>query len=172
MHFMLRKTNDNHKLYATNHKMGKLFISLFLLFIIFPAQSEDKLKLIFKCKDDRFNFEIIQNDITKVKIGDLEIVSHASKHDTGQKTYEWGLVNKSSGVLQRFFYIIDENRLVIFKINLNKEQLDLIYKKTEQDKIGKELEKLKAKFFYDEYRKGEKIEKLGEVECKLSGRKR
>ena len=140
---------------------------MLLCFIIFPAKSEVKLRLIFKSKHNDNNFEITQNDITKVKFLGREIVAHASKHDTGQKTFEWGTVFVSNGELKRFFYSYGENRLIIFRIYLSKSQLELIIKKSKEDKTGKEMEKLKAQFFYEKYTNNEEIEKLGEMKCKL-----
>ena len=148
-------------------KFKNIHYLLILIFIIFSFKTNAETKLVFECQKKQLNFEIIEDDIIKVKFNSKEYVAKASKHNTGQKTYEWALVRIPEDILIRYFYIINENRLIALKINLDKEQVNLIIKTSKEDKTGEMMEKLKAKFFYDKYKKNEKIKNLGEVNCKL-----
>jgi len=146
----------------------KIFYLIIFFFLInFPVKSEDKFKLIYECEDESFNFEITQGDLTKVKLSNgKQLIAHAGSHSTGQKTFEWGRVIISESIQVRFHQIYGTNRLVINKVELDKEELEAILKKAKEDKIGVELEKLKAEIFYKKW-KNNKSRKLGEIKCKL-----
>ena len=143
------------------------YLIIFFFLISFPVKSEDKFKLIYECEDESFNFEITQGDLTKVKLSDgKQLIAHAGSHSTGQKTFEWGRVSISSSIHDRFHQIYGTNRLVIHRVDLDKEELEAILKKAKEDKIGVELERLKAEIFYKKW-ENNKDGKLGDIKCKL-----
>ena len=94
-------------------------IVVIILFLLVPNSLEASSKTFYKCNDPKIkNFEITKSNPIKVKFFGNEIIGRASKHNTGQKTYEWGTVYLKQKVQIRYFYIIEENRLVVLQIDL------------------------------------------------------
>ncbi len=142
-------------------------IIVIILFLLAPISLEAASKTFYECNDPKIkNFEIINSNPIKVKFFGNEIIGKTSKHNTGQKTYEWGTVYLKQKVQIRYFYIIDENRLVVLQIDLTENELDNIIKQSKADTTGVALEKTKAEIFYSKYKMNDKIKRLGESKCK------
>ena len=142
-------------------------ILVIILFLLIPISLEAYSKTFYECNDPKIkNFEITKSNPIKVKFFGNEIIGKASKHNTGQKTYEWGTVYLKQKVQIRYFYIIEENRLVVFQIDLTDKELDTIIKQSKADNTGVALEKTKAEIFYAKYKMNDKIKRLGESKCK------
>lgn len=146
--------------------MRNILIFSFCLIFISTNSSLSASKSFYKCNDSNFkNFEIINSTPIKVKFYNLEMIAKLSEHNTGQKTYEWGAVYVKEKEQIRYFYIIGENRLLAFQVNLTDKEIDSLIKASKNDTTGEELEKMKSKIFYEKYR-DEKINELGEIKCK------
>jgi len=141
-------------------------IVVIILFLSVPISLEASSTTFYECNDPKIkNFEITKSNPIKVKFFGNEIIGNASKHNTGQKTYEWGTVYLKQKVQIRYFYIIDENRLVVLQIDLTDKELDTIIKQSKADTTGVALEKTKAEIFYSKYKMKDKIKRLGESKC-------
>ena len=142
-------------------------IVVIILFLLAPISLEASSKTFYECNDPKIkNFEITKSNPIKFKFFGNEIIGRASKHNTGQKTYEWGTVYLKQKVQIRYFYIIGENRLVVFQIDLTDKELDTIIKQSKADNTGVALEKTKTEIFYAKYKMNDKIKRLGESKCK------
>ena len=53
---------------SLNFKLGIPYLIIFLFIIIFSAKSEIKLRSFYECENKDYNFEITQNDLTRLKL--------------------------------------------------------------------------------------------------------
>jgi hypothetical protein len=154
---------------SLNLKLGIPCLIIFLFIIIFSAKSEIKLRSFYECENKDYNFEITQNDLTRVKLmGGEEYVASATKNQKLYKkkkrenTFQWGRIIVSESIQIRYFQVVLGKKLHVYSSQLSEKELASIIKIAKEDKVGNELESLKAKIFYSK-----KPEYLGRLNCEI-----
>ena len=152
-----------------NLKSGITCLIIFIFTITFSAKSEVKLRSFYECENKDYNFEITQNDLTRVKLmGGEEYVASATKNQKLYKkkkkenTFQWGRIIVSESIQIRYFQVVLGKKMHVYSSRLNEKELASIVKLSKEDKVGNKLESLKAKIFYSK-----KPEYLGTLNCEI-----